>query len=1043
MSSSPKAFQEVTSRAAIKTLTGKGLRRFLIADEVGLGKTLVASQVILGMARRRGGRLTVFYVTSGRTVAGQNKGRLLDFGDDEPISGTVSLVDRLGLIPSEPAEAPLRLYAFSPATSFPAAGAKASLGQVRERAFLYRLLLATYPGLAGRMPIDPFRGRAHRMWPGEHRLAIHKKVPTKLRAAYRSALAARLGRGIEKKLASGAKSRPHASFMTDLRLALAHAALILAEPDLIIFDEFQCYRDLLLNQHGAQDHVRRTLINGSGDVPPAMLLLSATPYRLADDHKGKGTTAHEEFHELLGFLGGASLKGRSEQLLERYRPLLAQIANTADGPASVAVAEETHEVRHAIEGLLAPIMSRTERDDPADDMDRSTKPVETGLKPVDLDLFRSLAEGVSTSDSDQTDRTGSRSDALAYWLSVPLAAQALGPSYKFWTRGTFKTARNAPRLTQANRYAEPRSGWGSPKLRGLTEIVSPESLALPWVAPSLTWWELGTRWRQHGLAPKALVFSKYRATPQSIAALMSLEVERRHLGSKSYRKAWVTKRLSSRTNTIFNLFHASPFLVAAVDPLASPCANQREVKALARRQLIKALAALGISSRPRRRVDARRHRPSWRVLAAIEAVSATKRMKSPLDPTTAATLLAAGSEQLLADDPGTSQQVEARESARTIACVSKEELTDLVNLALGSPAVVTTRAFSRHFDSWSVPEHYRRIVSLCWGPLRRYLDNPIFWAALPGDDIEPQIRDAIIEGNFEALLDEHIWTRKASLPLDKLVGELATALGLGTGSFTFQGIPKAADPIGVRCHAALPFAGAQADTTRLPKRRKADPTPSTAAEEKEGPPRSETIRTAFNSPFWPHLLSTTSVGQEGLDFHNWCDQVVHWDLCSSPVDLEQREGRIQRFGSLTIRRALARDEGEVALAAAIGAGTSPWVELKRLAEVNHSDDAGLSPWWTLPNARVRRYLFSLPGGRDALSFRRLQDRRLLYRLALGQPNPEDFMASLHRDGAAVRLKPFLLNLSAYYRVQVGRPAPDGSIRRSKEGSAPRGSDSGA
>ena len=1019
MSSLPKPFQESTADAAVRTLTGEGIRRFLVADEVGLGKTLVASQVILGMARKRGGKLTVFYVTSGRTVAGQNKGRLLDFGDAELIKGEVSRVDRLGLIPSEVSEKDLRLYALSPLTSFPATAAKASLGQVRERAFLHRLLLATYPGLAGKVPIDPFRGRAHRMWPGEHRLAESKTITSKLRAAYRTALTARLGRGVEAKVMLAADTSGPAAFMTELRLALAHAALILSKPDLVIFDEFQCYRDLLLIQHGDLDHVRRSLIQGSGDGPPAMLLLSATPYRLADDVKAKGATAHAEFHELLGFLGGASLKTRSEQLLERFRHLLSEVANAPADGASATVIAETHAARRDIEALLAPIMSRTERDDPANDMERSTRPVETGLKSGDLDLFRALAEGVSTDDADQKDRTGSRSDALAYWLSVPLAAQALGPSYKFWTRGIFKIGAKSPRLTQGNRYSEPKDGWGSPKLRGLSGIVSAESLALPWTAPSLPWWELGVRWRQHGQAPKALVFSKYRATPQSIAALMSLEVERRHLATKGYRKAWIAKRLASRTNTIFNLFHVSPLLVAVVDPLARPCVTERDVRALARRQLSKALADLGISTRPRRKTDARRHRPIWRVLAAIEAVASSESAKSPIDPETLKQLLDIGASQLLSDDPGAAQQIEARETAPAIAWVNRDELSDLVELALGSPAVVTARAISRHFKHWSTPEYYPSVVSLCWGALRRYLDNPIFWASLPGEDIEPQLQGAVIAGGFEALLDEHIWTRKASLALDKLLGELSSALALGTGSFTFHGVPKSAETVGVRCHAALPFAGAQSDTTRQPPRGKSI-VAVVASDDLDGPARSETIREAFNTPFWPHLLATTSVGQEGLDFHNWCDQVVHWDLCSSPVDLEQREGRIQRFASLTIRRALAHEEGNAALAAAIGSGRSPWLELKRLAEKNHSDDAGLSPWWTLPNARVRRYLFSLPGGRDAIRFRRLQDQRLLYRLALGQPNPEDFIASLHREGAAVRLKPFLLDLSAFSRKHANR-----------------------
>jgi hypothetical protein len=62
----------------------------------------------------------------------------------------------------------------------------------------------------------------------------------------------------------------------------------------------------------------------------------------------------------------------------------------------------------------------------------------------------------------------------------------------------------------------------------------------------------------------------------------------------------------------------------------------------------------------------------------------------------------------------------------------------------------------------------------------------------------------------------------------------------------------------------------------------------------EQAPRSDELRNAFNSPFWPHVLATTSVGQEGLDFHAWCSRILHWDLCPSPLELEQREGRIQR-----------------------------------------------------------------------------------------------------------------------------------------------------
>ena len=54
--------------------------------------------------------------------------------------------------------------------------------------------------------------------------------------------------------------------------------------------------------------------------------------------------------------------------------------------------------------------------------------------------------------------------------------------------------------------------------------------------------------------------------------------------------------------------------------------------------------------------------------------------------------------------------------------------------------------------------------------------------------------------------------------------------------------------------------------------------------------RKENIRNAFNSPMRPFVLATTSIGQEGLDFHNYCRVIMHWNLPSNPIDV----GRILR-----------------------------------------------------------------------------------------------------------------------------------------------------
>ena len=167
------------------------------------------------------------------------------------------------------------------------------------------------------------------------------------------------------------------------------------------------------------------------------------------------------------------------------------------------------------------------------------------------------------------------------------------------------------------------------------------------------------------------------------------------------------------------------------------------------------------------------------------------------------------------------------------------------------------------------------------------------------------------------------------------------------------------------------------------------------------------------------MVATTSVGQEGLDFHTWCDSVAHWDLCPSPVELEQREGRVHRFAGLAVRKKLAAELGAKALK-----GTqrlqSPWRQLESLSDERFPGGSGITPWWQLPGAAIHRYVFRLPMSRDVDRFRTLQEQRLIYRLALGQPELEDLLASLVAASDETRslLKSLVLNLSAYGRTST-------------------------
>src|SRR5690606_25200405 len=120
--------------------------------------------------------------------------------------------------------------------------------------------------------------------------------------------------------------------------------------------------------------------------------------------------------------------------------------------------------------------------------------------------------------------------------------------------------------------------------------------------------------------------------------------------------------------------------------------------------------------------------------------------------------------------------------------------------------------------------------------------------------------------------------------------------------------------------------------------------------------RADSVRDAFNSPFRPFVLASTSIGQEGLDFHTWCHAVVHWNLPSNPVDLEQREGRVHRYKGHAVRKNVAERYGLTALSVAHEGG-DPWQTLFQIAAQGKSNGlSDLIPYWIFEDgsARVER-----------------------------------------------------------------------------------------
>jgi hypothetical protein len=1004
----PKPFQDAAIAAACESFEASGgSRRFLVADEVGLGKTVVAQQVIkrlAGTGRRT--PLVVYYITNGQRVAHQNRDRLVDFLSDEDQKKALSKADRLNIIPLfDLPKMDVVLYALTPGTSFPGKTTRLHAGRKEERAFLTALLGRAFPHLVRRLPENAMRRNVTGDWDGLVRRYRNPvaALPRRFIRAFRAALAEEFDAPVKKKLPAAYDEKKPGRFVGRLRKALAHTVLIDRPPDLVILDEFQRYRDML-SKESRNDPLVRALFEPGAGRRPALLLLSATPYKLFATRleENRGTEANREFFDLIEFLGGSEgirLKPDAEAAFATFGASLLAIAKNHNDPIETArLINEASTVRDAIQDMLAKYLSRMEREPVSDEAAR-THELDASLDPADIRAFRHLATSFKPEHA---------WFALPFWLSVPLPAQTLGLRYMAWRDADMRRDASLVKLTEdaRNHYRLPAK-WPSPKLRALEPIISPETLSLPWVPPSIPWWPLRGAWADITDDPKLLLFSRFKSTPQSIAALTSLRTEAAYLARHNYDRTWKTRRLQagpSRLPTVA-LFHPSPFLIGETDPLPTQGARGASVRERVRAQLTNALKCLGIEIKRGPGKQSARHKPLWSLLAALDRAAGFSKL------TEAGWKTAAGTDGVLLD------LMKEWCAASKIDWVSRREFDDLVSAAIASPGIVAGRALLRHFKGALSAEHYAETVRLTWVGLRLYLDNPVFWARLPKGKPVRVLQRACLDGNLEAVLDEHFWMRRQSLPTRErgLAADLLEALSVTKGSFSLHSVNKERLPrIRVRCHVAVPFGSSDDEERRA----------GSAADEQA--PRSDELRNAFNSPFWPHVLATTSVGQEGLDFHTWCSRIVHWDLCPSPLELEQREGRIQRFGGLAVRRHL-RALGDSALATS-GAREklgSLWSEVERLANERYRDASGLSPWWVLKGATVSRYVFKLKQSRDIEKFNLLKEQRLIYRLALGQPNQEDLVEFLAKGGSALTeaLRPLALDLSAFSR-QLARTTDD-------------------
>jgi hypothetical protein len=1009
--------------------------RFLVADEVGLGKTLVAKGVVACAIERlqeqdRDRRIDVIYICSNADIARQNLARLNPTAMIE-----LNFNDRLTMLPRALARLRrnrMNFIAFTPGTSF---NLRSAEGKAAERVLLYHLLRRCWGGgIVKRAKPDM---RVFQGWAGFDRSRERLKAfdPTRLddelverftAALAEDATSAPAGESLEDRYLdvreqlkwlrgdhpSKAVARQRGRFIGDVRDLLARTCIQVLDPSLVILDEFQRFRGLLDGDDDTSA-LAGSLLNHE-DVK--VLLLSATPYKM---YTVRGEVEDDHYADLLrtyGFLAGADAVGTFAEDLRTFRRELLTAGDDLDRITAV---------KERVEEQLRRVMVRTER--LAASAHRGGMLTERPSEEVRLEA-RDVREYLGLSRISSLLGAGRVTD---YWKSSGYPLNFM-EGYKLDRELHRIIDEGAPHdelsrsiseadwlLERADVEAYRALDPGNARLRSmLHEVVEAGLWQVAWMPPSMSYYRPASPF--DGIDParatKRLVFSSWKVVPKVIAAILSYEAERRMatLGGDERQNTADTRRRFQpllriqrnqeglRGMPVIGLMYPSTSLAERVDPLRwagvedTPTVDQAvtTIEGELRPSIDELTAGAPVDGT----VDERWY---WALPMLLDQMEGRgERWWSA--PDLAARWVGADDEE---HDEGTSFD-EHLDYAREVLAdpsvlgrVPNDLSTAVARLALAGPGTVALRSLRRIAPELSAEDIELRhlAASIAWA-FRSLFNRPeITWllrgqAALVGDT-RAYWRLAVshaLAGNLQAVVDEHAhmlveWcgvTDHEPVPRAAAVAErMREALTTRAVNYRVNDLKVDGDRLGLDTYTMRGQFAVRFGDDR--------------SEQEQGIIRQGHVRTAFNSPYWPFVLATTSVGQEGLDFHVYCHAVTHWNLPSNPVDLEQREGRVHRFKGHAVRKNVASAHADVV----DGAG-DPWGQM--FAAASAGREAGRSdlvPFWIYPlegGATIERTVPALPLSAEE---RRLEDLRRTvgaYRMVFGQPRQEDLVAFLNR-----------------------------------------------
>jgi hypothetical protein len=958
-----KDFQRATAERILHIYKDMGHRRVLLADEVGLGKTFVAKQVI-NLVRewhkeKKDDFFKVVYICSNANIVDQNIEKL---GVEHHMKISESRLSMqhlyIKLAEKEIAnqhkedEMPESIIPLTPSTSFRFYSAQ---GTANERALMCNFLCRLPQFELYKTELADFLRCDVKYWQelvngyndkidlcgDEYLDEMHDKLQSKLTEETISLTLTYANKGCD--------NRERAILINNLRRIFAEISIDMLDPDLVIMDEFQRFNSLL--EQG--DDEQSILVNNFFDSKRSntkILLLSATPYKpysTLEELNTDGTDEHyQDFMKVMDFLFASKDKAGQFKLIWKDYSSTLKRTDVVDLAPLISA-------KNAAEEALYGVMCRTERFNSGiiDD----SRVCDVQILPEDIISF---AECQKLMDylSEENDSVRLGNLPMEYVKSAPYLLSFMN-KYELKKRivsalqqSDAKTVCNMDALLLSKRAINNYHAisLANGKLKYLHDLVfgarhEKKTQLLLWVPASNPYYKAGGFFESDEAikVSKIILFSSWEMVPRMISVMMSYyeelytfgelkrqDSELRYISQKKNRygenRLRVDSILEYPSQTLAKCYSPSDFYGERIASIRKSV-KQRIKDELASNEVLRQVPQRG--------------RNNAKIIISLMKV--------------------------FDDEP-----IEELEELY----IPSNALDVMTDIAIASPAVCALRQSGDKEDAKIAA---RAIVSI-FNKSESAAIIDLVYNKKNDDDYYESVLDYCVKGNLQSVMDEY-----AHMVQSQKIGSAISDAIIGTSNLTIDtndslGNEEKKQPM--RCHFAIPFI----DKTITDK----------------AVARTSNIRKAFNSPFRPFVLSTTSVGQEGLDFHWYARKIVHWNLPSNPVDIEQREGRINRFKCLAIRRNVANLFSDNSFHTWDELFSHAYSELKG----RHSD---IVPFWCLPvselteNQRnkleyIERIIPMYPLSRDRFRYERLIKVLSLYRMTIGQPRQEELLSLLKR-----------------------------------------------